>query len=295
MKSFPLFFACLAGLVGMAAEAPSAATFAELAVAEKRLAAQQAIFDHARTFVKASPEAKSWFARVRDAAKAAADPEVQAALQQILLLDPNRKPLLPLNPKLPNTYDDPEGTTPETKLAHLERMLDQRRSGKEYPLTTEELVALTSHADFATAQRANRLLRRVKASVAAPLLWERLAKLTQRSQVQEVEDEILRLPVGLATKYLPTMPAGEALASKAAWARLVAVRASRSGKTGVALRETLLPMLKGPANELTEAAWAAVPRFFDEADRAALTEVAQGLSERLAPKAKAALDALPAK
>lgn len=295
MKSLPLFLACLAGLVGTAAEAPSDATFAELAVAGRRLAAQQAILDHARTFVKASPEAKAWFARLRDAAKAATDPEVEAALQQILLLDPNRKALLPLNPKPPNTYDDPEGTTPETKLAHLERVLDQRRSGKASPLTTEELVALTRHEDFAIAQRANRLLRRVKSSVAAPLLWERLAKLTQRSQVQEVEDEILRLPVGLATKYLPTAPAGEALAAQAAWARLVAVRASRSGKTGVALRATLLPMLKGPANELTEAAWAAVPRFFDEADRAALTEIAQGLSERLAPKAKAALDALPAK
>ena len=57
----------------------------------------------------------------------------------------------------------------------------------------------------------------------------------------------------------------------------------------------LLPLLKGPANELTEAAWAAVPRLFSEADRAALTEASQGLSERLAPKAKAALDALPAK
>jgi hypothetical protein len=54
-------------------------------------------------------------------------------------------------------------------------------------------------------------------------------------------------------------------------------------------------LLKGPANELTEAAWAAVPRLFSEADRAALTEASQGLSERLAPKAKAALDALPAK
>ena len=62
-----------------------------------------------------------------------------------------------------------------------------------------------------------------------------------------------------------------------------------------ALKAALLPLLKGPANELTEAAWAAVPRLYSEADRAALTEASQGLSERLAPKAKAALEALPAK
>jgi len=174
-------------------------------------------------------------------------------------------------------------------------MLDQRRSSKEYPLTVEELVALTQHEDFATAQRANRLLRRVTATAAAPILWERLGKLSQRSQVQDVEDEILRLPVSLATKHAPTEPAGTSLASKAAWIRIIAVRASKNLKIRAALKASLLPLLKGPANELTEAAWAAVPRLFVEADRAALTEAAQGLSERLAPKAKAALDALPAK
>ena len=278
-----------------AADVPTDATFADLAVPEKRLAAQQAILDHSRGFTTASPEAKAWFERVRTAAKTLEDPEGQAALQQVLLFDPSTKPRLPLNPKQPNHYEDPEGTTPETKLAQLERMLDQRRSSKEYPLTVEELVALTQHEDFATAQRANRLLRRVTATAAAPILWERLGKLSQRSQVQEVEDEILRLPVSLATKHAPTEPAGTSLASKAAWARIVAVRASKNLKIRAALKASLLPLLKGPANELTEAAWAAVPRLFVEADRAALTEAAQGLSERLAPKAKAALDALPAK
>lgn len=291
-RCLPLFF--FAGL--FAADVPTDATFADLAVPEKRLAAQQAILDHSRGFTNASPEAKAWFERVRTAAKTLENPEGQAALQQVLLFDPSTKPRLPLNPKQPNKYEDPEGTTPETKLAHLERVLDQRRSAKEYPLTVEELVALTKHEDFATAQRANRLLRRVSASAAAPILWERLAKLTQRSQVQEVEDEILRLPVSLAAKYLPTEPAGTSLASKAAWARIVAVRGGRvGGKSRPAIKASLLPLLKGPANELTEAAWAAVPRLFVEADRAALTEASQGLSERLAPKAKAALDALPAK
>jgi hypothetical protein len=295
MKSFVLLLSCFACLLGAAAEAPSDATFADLAVAEKRLAAQQAIFDHSRSFQMASPEAKTWFNRVRDAAKAAQDPEVQAALGQVLLLDPGYKRLLPLSPKPVNEYEAPEGTTPETKLAQLERQLDLRRPSKEYPLTVEELVTLTKHEDFATAQRANRLLRRLSPSTAAPILWDRLAKLTQRSQVQEIEDEILRLPSALATKLLPVAPVGSSLASKAAWARIVAVRGSRYGKNGPLLRESLLPLLKGPANELTEAAWAAVPKLFAESNRAVLTEASQGLSERLAPKAKAALDALPAK
>jgi hypothetical protein len=295
MKHLSLFLACAACLVGTAAEAPSDATFADLAVAEKRLAAQQAIFDHSRTFRVASPEAKAWFERVRAATKSSADPEVQAALGQVLLLDPAYKRLLPLNPKQPNEYEAPAGTTPETKLAELERLLDLRRSSKEYPLTNEELIALTKSEDFATAQRANRLLRRISPSTAAPILWDRLAKLTQRSQVQEVEDEILRLPANIATKLLPVTPVGSALASKAAWARIVAVRVGRVGKSRFMIKDAMLPLLKGPANELTEAAWSTVPRLFAEADRAALTEAAQGLSERLAPKAKAALDALPAK
>ena len=295
MKPLSLFLACAACLVASAAETPSAATFADLAVSEKRIAAQQAISDHSRSFTMASPEAKAWFDRVREAAKASEDPEVKAALAQVLLLDPAYKRALPLNPKQPNTYEAPEGTTPETKLAQLERQLDLKRSGKDLPLSVEELVALTKHEDFATAQRANRLLRRISATAAAPILWERLAKLTQRSQVQEVEDEILRLPANLATKLLPVDPTAMSLAAKGAWVRIAAFRANRFGKSRVAIKAAILPLLKGPANELTEAAWAAVPRFFAEADRASLTEASQGLSERMAPKAKAALEALPAK
>ena len=295
MKPLSLFLACAACLVGFAAEAPSDATFADLLVAEKRLAAQQAIFDHSRTFIKASPEAKAWFDRVRATAKSSESPETQAALAQVLLLDPAYKPLLPLNPKQAQEYDSPDGTTPETKLAELERLLDLRRSSKEYPLTNDELVALTKHEDFATAQRANRLLRRISPSLAAPILWDRLAKLTQRSQVQEVEDEILRLPSAIATKTLPAEPAGTALASKAAWARIVAVRGNRFSKNRLVTKAALLGLLKGPANELTEAAWDAVPRLCAEADRAVLTEASQGLSERLTPRVKAALEVLPAK
>jgi hypothetical protein len=296
MKHLSLFLACAICLVASAAEAPSDSTFADLAVAEKRLAAQQAIFDHSRTFAKASPESKAWFERIRASAKSSDNPEVQAALGQVLLLDPAYKPLLPLNPKQAQEYDAPDGTTPETKLAHLERLLDLRRPSKEYPLTVDELVALTKNEEFATAQRANRLLRRISPSTAGPILWERMVKLTQRSQVQEVEDEILRLPTSLGIKLLPVDPVEMSLAAKGAWARILAARVNGQGKTRrVAFKASILPLLKGPANELTEAAWAAVPRLFTEADRAALTEASQGLSERLAPKAKAALEALPAK
>ena len=119
--------------------------------------------------------------------------------------------------------------------------------------------------------------------------------LFRSSEAQEVEDEILRLPTALATKTLPAAPVGASLAAKAVWVRVAAVRATRYGKYRLEMKAALLPLLKGPANELTEAAWAAVPRLFAEADRAALTEASQGLSERLAPKAKAALEALPAK
>ncbi|NBV78536.1 MAG: hypothetical protein EBR62_01545, partial [Verrucomicrobia bacterium] len=54
-------------------------------------------------------------------------------------------------------------------------------------------------------------------------------------------------------------------------------------------KAVLLGLLKGPANELTEAAWDAVPTVFGAADKAVLEEAAKGLSERLAPRAKAAL------
>ncbi|PHX79523.1 MAG: hypothetical protein CK541_04545, partial [Opitutia bacterium] len=149
MKHLSLFLACAACLIGMAAEAPSDATFADLAVAEKRLVAQQAIFDHSRSFIMASPEAKAWFERVRVAVKSSENPEVQSALSQVLLLDPNHKPRLPIILKRAQEYDAPEGTTPETKLAHLERLLDLRRSSKEYPLTSDDLIALTKNEDFA--------------------------------------------------------------------------------------------------------------------------------------------------
>ena len=75
-----------------AADVPTDATFADLAVPEKRLAAQQAILDHSRGFTTASPEAKAWFERVRTAAKTLEDPEGQAALRQVLLFDPSTKP-----------------------------------------------------------------------------------------------------------------------------------------------------------------------------------------------------------
>jgi hypothetical protein len=283
------------GCVLRAANPPGEDVYAELAVPEKRLAAQQVIFDYALTFRRSSDESKAWFKRLAEVQAALEDPEAKAALAQTLALDPAVRPVLPIGKKIPVNYPTPEGSTPETKLAETERWLDLGRPNTENPLSVEELTVLAKSEDFALAQRAHRLLRRINAAVAAPLYWERLGKLSQRSQVQAVEEEILRLPVSLAIKFLPSEPVGEALAVKAAWVRIVGVRASRYGRSGATIKAAILPLLKGPANELTEAAWEALPRLFTEADRAVLTEASVGLSERLAPKAKAALAALPAK
>ena len=59
MKLLTILFACAACLTGSAAEAPTDATFADLAVPEKRLAAQQAILDHSRSFTSASTVPRS--------------------------------------------------------------------------------------------------------------------------------------------------------------------------------------------------------------------------------------------
>jgi hypothetical protein len=57
-------------------------------------------------------------------------------------------------------------------------------------------------------------------------------------------------------------------------------------------KDAVLPLLAGPANELTEAAWDAAPYLFKAADRPKLEEVAKGRSERLAPRIKLALERL---
>lgn len=276
----------LASLPPLAA-GPAEDAIAKLAVPAERVAAQQVIMDYSRTFVNPSPEAKAWFEALRNARLESKDPEAQAALGQALLLDPSTPIRSPQGKAQVRNFPAPEGTTPETKLAETERQLDLKPGLKQTALSVEELTELTRAEDFATAQRANRLLRRLNPAAAAPILWERLAKTTQRSQIQEIEDELLRLPPGNLTKVAPKEMLGSTPAQKAAWLRIVSVR--RGVKVDRAL---ILPLLKGPANELTEAAWDSVPYFFTVADKAQFEEAAQGLSPRLQPRAKTAIESL---
>lgn len=296
MKNFLSAGILLASLcVALLAAAPSDEVFADLSVPAKRLSAQQAIFDYSRSFAQASDESKAWFKRVDIAQKSVEDPEAKASLAQTLALDPAVKTFLPMGKKTPVNYPAPEGTTPATKLAEIERLLDlENPTAARAVMGVDELAALVKGEEFAIAQRANRLLRRESPKLAAPLLWERLAKSTQRSQVLEIEEEILRLPISLAAQTTPLTPEGTALASKAAWVRIVTVRAAGGSRIRQSVKAAVLPLLKGSANELTEAAWDSVPRLFAEVDRAELTEAAKGLSERLAPRAKAALESLSA-
>ena len=174
------------------------------------------------------------------------------------------------------------------KLAATERSLDLGQ--KATALSLAELSELaTKSPEFDTAQRALRLLRRQDPAAAAPLLWRRLVGLSSRSQVKLVEDELMRLPIDQVGKGFQPFSAYEkaSLAAKASWWRVVAIRPTL--KIG---KDALLPLLKGPANELTEAAWDAVPTVCKAADRAEVEVAAKDLSERLAPRAKAALDLL---
>jgi hypothetical protein len=275
-----------------------AAPSAEQLAAEARVQAMQAMINEARKFPVATPEAKAFFDKLRAQRGAAVEVETRAALDQALAMDPAVAARSPLGEAAVKAIELPAGTTSETKLAELERQLDLGQPGRA--LSVAELASLAVAEDFAGAHRAARLLRRVDPAAAAPLLWQRLAKLTSREQVQLTEDEILRLPVKLAGTGAPAAPTGS-LAAKAAFLRVSAVRPSLALS-----KEALLPLLKSTAaNELNEAAWEAVPRVFARADRPALEAAAKDLLEsaakareaktepgRLYPKAKAALDAL---
>jgi hypothetical protein len=307
MKFRPSVFLLAAALVGAAEPAkpaskpaakPAPVLTPEQQAAAARVQAMQAMVNDARKFPAATPEAKMFFDKLRAQRASTKDPESLAALDQALAMDPAVEARSPLGAAAVKAIDLPAGTTSETKLAELERQLDL--GDAQRALKSSELVELTASADFATAHRAARLLRRVDPAAAAPLLWQRLGKLASREQVQLTEDEILRLPVKLAGTGAPSAPVGS-LAAKAAFLRVAAVRSS------VALsKEALLPLLKQTAaNEVTEAAWDAVPRVFAAADRATLEAAAKDLfaaaakareaktePSRLYPRAKAALEAL---
>jgi hypothetical protein len=265
--------------------ATKAAPTPEQLAAEARVQAMQSMVNEARRFPTATAEAKAFFDRLRTERAAATDVETRAALDQALAMDPAGDARSPLGKDAVRRVPAPAGTTPETKLAELERQLDLGDSARA--LTAAEIIQLTESADFPTAHRALRLLRRVDPAAAAPLLWQHLAKLTSREQVQLTEDELLRLPVKLVGASAPAAPTG-ALAAKAAFLRVAAVRPA------VVLSKTaLLPLLRTTAaNEVSEAAWDAVPRVFTAADRAELQVAAKDLFEEAA-KAAAAKTAPP--
>jgi hypothetical protein len=295
MKASSLFLLLVAASVGSFAQAedkpaPKAPAKAAPAKAkevdpnEARVKAMQEIINTSRQFANPSPEAAAWFGKLRAQRAISTDAEVQLALETALLFDPAVAPTSPLGKEPVKHYPAPEVASTLGKLAATERALDLGQ--KPTALSVAELTELATAKDGEFSARALRLLRRVDGAAAAPLLWKRLAATTQRSELKQIEEEILRLPVAQVGQGFPAFAEIEKgpLAAKAAWVRVVAVRPSLKADKAV-----LLGLLKGPANELTEAAWDAVPTVFGAADKAVLEEAAKGLSERLAPRAKAAL------
>jgi len=251
---------------------------------EPRVKAMQEAINTSRQFANPSPEAAAWFGKLRAQRAASKDAEEQAALDVALQFDPAVPPSSSLGKEPLKNYPAPEVSSTLGKLAATERALDLGQ--KPTALSVAELTQLANGQDADFAARSLRLLRRVDASAAAPLLWKRLAVASQRSELKQIEDEIMRLPVAQVSQGFPTFTEIEKgpLAAKAAWVRVIAVRPTLKADKAV-----ILGLLKGPANELTEAAWDAVPAVFNTADKAKLEEASKGLSERLAPRAKAAL------
>jgi hypothetical protein len=270
-----------------AAAKPAAAKAKEADVNEPRVQAMQEAINTSRQFANPSPEAAAWFGKLRAQRAASKDAEEQAALDTAILFDPTVAATSPLGKEPLKNYPAPEVTSTLGKLAATERALDLGQ--KPTALSVAELTELANGQDADFAARSLRLLRRVDASAAAPLLWKRLAVASQRSELKQIEDEIMRLPVAQVGQGFPPFTEIEKgpLAAKAAWVRVIAVRPSLKADKAV-----ILGLLKGPANELTEAAWDAVPAVFNATDKARLEEAAMGLSERLAPRAKAALTLL---
>jgi hypothetical protein len=292
MKPSSLFLLLVAAAVSLVAHAEDKAPAKSAVVAkakaadanEPRVKAMQAIINTSRQFANPSPEAAAWFGKLRAQRAASQDAEEQCALDVALQFDPAVPPSSPLGQEPLKNYPAPEVASVLGKLAATERALDLGQ--KPTALSVADLTDLAKSPENDTAARALRLLRRIDAGVAAPLLWKRLASLTQRAEVKQTEDEILRLPVAQVGRGFPAFAEIEKapLAVRGAWLRVVAVRPNLKADKAV-----VLALLKGPANEVTEAAWDAVPTLFTAADKASLTEASQGLSERLAPRAKAAL------
>jgi hypothetical protein len=296
MKSSSLFLLLVAASVSFVAraedkvapkapaKAAASAKAKEADANEPRVKAMQVVINTSRQFANPSPEAAAWFGKLRAQRAASKDAEEQSALDVALQFDPAVPPSSPLGKEPLKNYPAPEVASVLGKLAATERALDLGQ--KPSALNAAELTELAKSPEGDTATRAIRLLRRSDAGAAAPLLWKRLVTLTQRGEVKQIEDEIMRLPVAQVAQGFPAFTEIEKapLSVKGAWLRVVAVRPTLKVDKAV-----VLALLKGPANEVTEAAWDAVPTLFTAADKASLEEASQGLSERLAPRAKAAL------
>jgi hypothetical protein len=235
-----------------------------------------------------SADAGWWFAELRRRAASATHPEMRAFLESQLLLDPSVRTASPQDPA--PVAPAPYAFSPQH--GHLARLVDSQRSlemGERPALRPAELAAAAlSKDDPELADRSLVLLRRMEPATAAPLLWQRLGAAKARSAALRWEEELQRVPLADLARGFPSKPGPEwSKPARAAWLRIVAIRpALRADK------ESVLALLKGPADELTEAAWDAVPNVLGASDRARVEAAAQGLSERLQPRAKEALERL---
>lgn len=284
----------LLALVAVLQAAPTrdglAATLAAFDKAEGLRAAELSAIHRATLEVGAAERAPGplsawWFPELRKRAEAARHPEVRFALETQLRLDPSVATASPLGsaPVQAVPYQPGKGD--------LAAVVDSLRSvelGQRPALSAAQVLAFAKGPDGELATRALHLLRRMSPDLAAPLLWEKLAAGKRRSDILALEEELLRLtPAALAKGFVAKPPEAWSRPSRAAWLRLVASRPALKAD-----KDTVIALLKGPADELTEAAWDAVPRVFSTADRARLQDAANGLSERLAPRARQALEAL---
>lgn len=292
-----LVLRCLPFLLAAALGAQAAPPRAEL---ESRLggldgakppaAATRASVHAATLALGAAPgrDAAWWFGQLRDRAAAATDPEMRAFLDTQLQLDPSVRTVPPSGPD--RVKPAPYALSPEQ--GPLARLVDSQRAfemGERPALRPPELAAAArSTENPELADRALILLRRMDPAQAAPLLWERLGAARARSAALRWEEELQRLPLADVGRGFPAKPpASWSKPARAAWLRVIAVRPGLAAD-----RDAVAELLKGPADELTEAAWDAVPNVFPKADRARVEAAAQGLSERLAPRAKQAIERL---
>lgn len=228
-----------------------------------------------------------WFAEIRRRAGEVKDPEAAYFLRTQLCFDPAGPAFVMLSPvpvaKAP--YVAGQGTAAD--LADTARSLDL---GEKPRLSSAQLRALATDPklDPEQSKRALVLLRRLDPAASAPLLWTRLGATKQRSEILFWEEQLMRLPVQMVGSV--PYEAKASPAARAAWLRLTAVRPQMPANS--INRAGWIELLKGPANEVTEAAWDAAPRVFRASDRAELAALVKDAPERIAVRAKVALERL---